>query len=157
MPCHQSPRTRYIPSSTLGPSAIPSWNQRKGVTTRKQKQRSALRSWQVFPPFVVVISIHGTSNMFKKHPVFNVCTIGRARASSERARPYYGLRPKKSRKFRSACRGNRCHLFIRFSVLKKMQPVDGYIQGGADRNEKEEEEEEEEETGNSRRFQVNVY
>lgn len=36
-----------------------------------------------------------------------------------------------------------------------MQPVDGYIQGGADRNEKEEEEEEE--TGNSRRFQVNVY
>ena len=37
-----------------------------------------------------------------------------------------------------------------------MQPVDGYIQGGADRNEKEEEEEEEE-TGNSRRFQVNVY
>ena len=36
-----------------------------------------------------------------------------------------------------------------------MQPVDGYIQGGADR--KEEEEEEEEETGNSRRFQVNVY
>lgn len=44
-----------------------------------------------------------------------------------------------------------------------MQPVDGYIQGGADRNEEEVEEgeeeegEEEEETGNSRRFQVNVY
>lgn len=46
-----------------------------------------------------------------------------------------------------------------------MQPVDGYIQGGADRNENEEEVEEreegegeeEEETGNSRRFQVNVY
>lgn len=46
-----------------------------------------------------------------------------ARVDYMRVYLYYLPGAKKSRKFRSTCRGNRCHLFVRVLTLRKMQPV----------------------------------
>lgn len=75
----------------------------------RQVSAKSLHPFFFLSPISHQPNLRVSSRMFKEHPVFKVCTVGRA---SERARLYYYGGLKKSRKFRSACRGNRCHLFV---------------------------------------------
>lgn len=116
--------TREIPKNSLHTSHLCNLvtsrrDHRKRLVTGKQDEISMLRLFSLITP---LIGLPTTRPTCLRNTLYLTFARSVARA---RAHLYYGLGPKKSRKFRSACRGNRCHLFVRFFVLKKTQPVDG--------------------------------
>lgn len=111
---HQSSRTPLTHfCSIVSAKTTRNWRTRPKILARSFCQPlSPFPSTLFFLPSSHIPSATDSlPRMFKEHPVFKVCTVGRA---SEHAfiMGGGGRGTKKSRKFQSACRDNRCHLFV---------------------------------------------